>query len=370
MARCQICGASSPLISAQLGVCLNCVRSNTDRALQLSSRIHAQTRKAFNLPVKPPQTPHGLQCGQCANNCRIGEGQQGYCGLVENHNGEMLRHGGTAQKGVLHWYYDPLPTNCVSWWFCPGCTGLGYPQYANKATAETSYSNLAVFYGSCSVNCIFCQNWQHRDLASKHEPTVSATELASKVHDEVSCICFFGGDPSTQMPHALKTSQIVSAGAVDKQRIMRICWETNGQMIEDYARQAAELSLKSGGNMKFDLKTWDDNLSKTLCDASNEPAFENFQKIGQKFYSQRSELPLLTASTLLIPGYVDAHEVANIAKFIADIDPRIPYSILAFYPAYALSDLPRTSRKYAHACYEAATKYLENVRIGNTNLLS
>lgn len=370
MAKCQICNTHSLLISAQLGICINCIRSEPEKALQISNQIHAKARLAFNLPTKPPQTPNGLQCGQCTNRCKMGEGQKGYCGLVENQEGHLKRHGGTPEKGILEWYYDLLPTNCVSWWFCPGCTGAGYPKYAYKPKAEIGYSNLAVFYGSCSTDCLFCQNWHYRNLAQKHEPAVSAERLASKVNERTSCICFFGGDPSTQMPHALKTSQIALTEAVNNKRILRICWETNGQLLSNYAELTAELSLKSGGNMKFDLKTWDENLNRALCGTSNKATLKNFRKIGEECFNQRPELPILTASTLLIPGYIDTQEVESIAKFIADINPQIPYTLLAFYPSYVLNDLPTTSRKKAHNCYNIAKKYLESVRIGNTHLLS
>ncbi len=370
MGKCQTCGSNSPLISTRLGVCLNCIRTKPQKALELSGRIHAETRQAFNLPAKPPQAPNGLECAQCVNQCKMAPGQMGYCGLVENREGRLIRHGGTTEKGVLEWYYDQLPTNCVSWWFCPGCTGAGYPKYAYTADAEIGYSNLAVFYGSCSMDCLFCQNWHYRDLARKHDSISSSEQLASKVTENTSCICFFGGDPSTQMPHALRTSHMALEKAADEGRILRICWETNGQMLLKYAQHAAELSLGSGGNVKFDLKTWSETLNEALCGVSNTATLDNFQKIGEKYYRQRRELPLLTASTLLIPGYVDTQEVENIAKFIAEICPQIPYTLLAFYPTYVLNDLPTTTKKQAHSCYNTAKKHLINVRIGNAHLLS
>ena len=278
--------------------------------------------------------------------------------------------GGTAEKGVLQWYYDPLPTNCVAWWFCPGCTGAGYPKYAYKRGAEAGYANLAVFYGSCSLDCLFCQNWHYRNLAAKLGPVMSAESLAAKADSHVSCICYFGGDPSVQMPHALKTSRMALERARDEKRILRICWETNGYWKKEPALKAAELSFNSGGNVKFDLKTWDENLNLALCGVSNAPTLERFRLIGEKYFKERSELPILTASTLLVSGYVDVEEVRKLASFIAEIDPRIPYTLLAFYPQYVMTDLPTTSRNLAHECREAAEKYLKNVRIGNIHLLS
>jgi pyruvate formate lyase activating enzyme len=73
---------------------------------------------------------------------------------------------------------------------------------------------------------------------------------------------------------------------------------------------------------------------------------------------------------LLIPGYITGTEVKKIADFIADLDPTIPYSLLAFFPALFLSDLPITSRKQVEECYQAAKDAgLESVHIGNKHLI-
>jgi len=135
------------------------------------------------------------------------------------------------------------------------------------------------------------------------------------------------------------------------------------------AEKAAEYALKSGGNIKFDLKAWSETLNIALCGVSNKPTLENFRRIGEKYYEKRRELPVLTASTLLVPGYVDA-EVEGIAQFISQISSEIPYTLLAFYPCYVMNDLPTTSRQQAMECQKAAQKHLKNTRIGNIHLLS
>ncbi len=305
------------------------------------------------------------------NNCRIGVAERGFCGLVFNVEGRLVRFGGTIEKGILEWYYDPLPTNCVAWWFCAGCTGRGFPKYAYGQGPEMGYSNLAVFYGACSYDCLFCQNWHYRGLSAQLKPVVSAESLASKANEKVSCICYFGGDPSPQMPHALKTSELALEQARVEKRILRICWESNGYMTWTYADLASKLSFETGGTVKFDLKTWDDNLNRALCGVSNKPTLKMFRKIADKYFRDRLEPPVLTASTLLVPGYVDAEEVRHLASFIASIDSRIPYTLLAFYPQYVMNDLPTTSRKIAYECLESAEKAgLQHVRLGNVHLLS
>jgi pyruvate formate lyase activating enzyme len=134
-------------------------------------------------------------------------------------------------------------------------------------------------------------------------------------------------------------------------------------------RQAAELSVKSGGCIKFDLKAWSEGLHIALCGVTNRRTLENFKLLAA--YTQKRPLPpFLIASTLLIPGYVDQEEVANIAMFIASLNPEIPYSLLAFYPQFLMGDLPTTSRHLAYECLEAAKEAgLNNVRIGNIHLL-
>lgn len=369
LGNCLVCGEKSVLISKNLGVCLKCIRETPEKAIEVSQSVHAETRGRFGLPPDPPKNPVGLPCGSCANNCVIGPGEKGFCGLLYNSDGRLIRLGGMPEKGILEWYYDPLPTNCVAWWFCPGCTGAGYPKYSYKKDAETGYVNLAVFYGACSFDCLFCQNWHFREVSRSLQPFLSAEGLASKVDTHVSCICFFGGDPSVQMAHALETSRIALQRARKEGRILRVCWETNGNMNRALAIRMAELSLESGGVVKFDLKMYDENLGRVLCGVSNRIPLENFYEVGKKFFKQRPELPILTASTLLIPGYIDEVEVENIAKFISEVDPEIPYTLLAFYPQYVMDDLPTTSWRRARECYNAAKRYLKKVRIGNIHLL-
>lgn len=79
---------------------------------------------------------------------------------------------------------------------------------------------------------------------------------------------------------------------------------------------------------------------------------------------------LLTTSTLLVPGYVDRDEVRDLARFVASLDPEIPYSLLAFFPSFELADLPITGRDQAERCVEAAREAgLMHVHLGNEHLL-
>ena len=95
----------------------------------------------------------------------------------------------------------------------------------------------------------------------------------------------------------------------------------------------------------------------------------NFAWLAQRA-AARPQPPLLIASTLMVPGYVDAQEIQSIAAFIAALNPDIPYRLLAFHPDYRMTDLPTTSREQARACLAAARQAgLRRVQVGNRHLL-
>jgi pyruvate formate lyase activating enzyme len=132
----------------------------------------------------------------------------------------------------------------------------------------------------------------------------------------------------------------------------------------------AELSLESGGCIKFDLKAWDDSLHRALCGVTNRRTLRNFEYLSA-WISRRPAPPFLVAATLLVPGYVEADQVSLLARFIARLDRNIPYALLAFHPAFEMTDLPVTSRRQAESCLAAARDAgLKRVRLGNVHLLA
>jgi len=365
MRTCRVCGERSNLISKALRVCYDCIINNREKAYPYIISIHKKVREPLHLPSQPPRD--GLLCNRCGNSCEIQEGGIGYCGMVQNNDGALYRLS-SSDIGYLYYYYDPLPTNCVASWVCPAETGAGYPTYAYKNGPEYGYKNLAVFYHSCTFGCLFCQNNHFREFYLQGK--VSAVELAGKVNDRTACICYFGGDPASQIEHSIRASETALERAIKNGRILRICWETNGSMAERYARRIAEIALDSGGIIKFDIKAYSENLNIALTGVSNRRSLENFKLLSEYTY-RRTNPPLLAASTLLIPGYIDVEEVHLIAEFIFSIDKNIPFTLLGFYPCYEMNDLPNTSRAHGKRCYDVAVVTgLKRVKLSNVHLLT
>jgi len=364
--ECLICGKKPKIFASSISICSECVKKHPIEEIGLSQIAHKKNREAWNLPPIIPRNKKGRECHLCSNECSIGHREKGYCGIRENIDHHFQPIAG-KNIALLHTYLDPIPTNCCSTFFCPAGTSSGFPRFSNVRGPEYGYYNLACFLYGCNFSCLGCQNDQHRAL--KTAERYSFEKFVSKIRNntKISCICWFGGSPEPQLPWALRASKRAVEAAPE--RILRVCWEWNGAGNPKIVQNAVALSLRTGGNAKFDLKYFSSSLSEVLSGVSNTQSFTNFEKCFQKFYHERKEDPVLTATTLLIPTYVDKEEVSKIAQFLANLDKSIPYSLLVFHPDSFLMDLPVTPIQQVKECYEIAKKHLDNVHIGNRHLI-
>ncbi len=367
--KCSLCGQNHPFISKALGFCPDCVRERPIKALEAARQAHARARRPYNLPDAVPDAADGVTCTVCANRCRIPPGTLGYCGLRTNEDGKLVHLAGT-DVALVHTYLDSHPTNCCAWW-CPATTGLGYPQYANSPDCEYGFVNLATFFYSCSFSCLYCQNHSHKDLSMGKKVTIPAFVNEALSNSRISCVCYFGGDGGgPHAPFSVKASKEIRERA---NRILRICWETNGIWRAGLMRNAAEIAHESGGNIKFDLKappSANSALNEILTGVKNDQAYANFELVFNKIgCDSTSGVPVQMATILLVPGYVDVPEVEEIAGFVGSLDPNIPLSLLVFHPQWNMRDLPVTPRRQVLKCREAASRHCNNVHVGNLGLL-
>ncbi len=376
MATCKLCGKSDIIISSSLNVCSKCLREKPAEAIDIAMNIHRKYRTRLGLPVEPPRDANGIRCRICVNECSIPDGSIGYCGIWKNSDRMLIPINGYGIS-IAYAYLDPLPTNCVATPICPAATGIGYPRYAISLYGEYGYYNLAVFFAGCNLDCVFCQNWEHkdiivdRDLRKKYAVNRDRIAEIALKNEKIACICFFGGDPGPHIIDALYISRKIIEYRGNS--IKRICWETNGLVNTEIMREMARLSLMSGGIVKIDWKAWTPSIYQALTGIDGHKAVERVKKnveLIAKMGRVRREIPLTVVSVLLIPGYVDALEVENIARYIASIDSEIPLILLAFHPDHLLRDLPPTSRRHAYESYKVAKEAgVERVYIGNEWLL-
>jgi len=103
----------------------------------------------------------------------------------------------------------------------------------------------------------------------------------------------------------------------------------------------------------FSLKAYTSNLHRHYTGKSNKKALENFARLYQSGIK-------LGAESVFIPEYIDYLEIKNIAKFIAEVDRKIPYRIDAYIP---IGDNPwrRPISNETERAVGIARKYLLNV---------
>ena len=339
------------IISQSIGICSVCISND---AHSIAQQTHEQLRKRDRLAPTVP-TSGTIMCSECGNHCKMNEGEVGFCNIrIAKDSNVVDRYPGQA---VVSWYFDSLPTNCVADWVCP------VTKERELGIGQKRLKNLAVFYGSCNSDCLFCQNASYRTMMAKGKPLLTPQELANVADDYTACVCYFGGDPSCNPNHSLITSELLN-----EEKHVRVCYETNGNISKKWLDNIANIVGETGGTFKFDIKAVSPDIYRTMTGISNSAILRNFKELSAKKRTRQGEF--LVASVLLVPGYVDLTEVLRICRFIAENDPTIPTALLGFSPHHAMSDLPRTSRAHAEASLGIAKdEGLTNMRIGNVALL-
>lgn len=375
MTTCRFCGKEDKLISTTLQICRECILTgdwNEIKDYLLS--VHANVRKNEELPLHPPQANEeniAFQCDFCINECSLSEDQTSYCGL---RNLEKAKAGKLPfpkkSQGYIHGYVDANPTNCCNAWFCPAGTDKGYPEFSDYDGPEYGTYSYAAFLYGCSFDCLFCQNASHKRISKSKLITVDEIVKRIVENKNITCVCFFGGTPEPQLPFTINIAEKTLEKLKNQQeRKMRFCWEWNGSGNQVLIEQCMKIAIKTGGNIKFDLKSYHEKLNIALCGVSNQRTLNNFEYLAENFFGTREGLLEMSGCTLLVPGYTNHKEVEKIAHFISSINPKIPYSLLVFHPDYQMYDLPTTPKDEVYKCLEVAQNYLENVHLGNQFLL-
>lgn len=338
--------------------------------------IHSQVRKLVDLPPKPPKAEDldvKLKCNFCINECLLSNGDISYCGLRNaSKNKDATLPYPSSSKGYIHGYIDPNPTNCCNAWFCPAGTTSGYPHYSNYEGPEYGTYSYAAFLYGCSFDCLFCQNSSHKYISERNLHTVESLADQIVKNKKITCLCYFGGTPEPQLPFTINLANKIleQIKKENSERKFRICWEWNGSGRLDLAEKCMQIALTSGGNIKFDLKAFNEKMNLSLCGISNKRTLENFRYLADNYFGKRGEtMPEISACTLMVPGYINYKEVELIAKFVSEINRSIPYSLLIFHAAYQMQDLPITPKDQVLKCLKVAQKYLDNVNLGNKFLL-
>jgi len=168
-------------------------------------------------------------------------------------------------------------------------------------------------------------------------------------------ISFTGGDLACQPEFYIESAREIK----DLNEDLWILFETNG-----YGLIPKTLDLFSGliDSFWLDIKAYDDEVHKRLTGASNSWILNLPAEIVDRGFT-------LEVSTVYIPGWVEENQIRKIAELLAQVDPEIPYSIIAFLPENKMRSInPPSFSQMLKALNEARDAGLRNVKLGNLGM--
>jgi len=251
-----------------------------------------------------------VRCDLCAHRCVIEDGERGFCGVRENRSGTLYS---LVYGRAIATHVDPIEKKPL-FHYQPG-----------------TYS-LSVATVGCNFRCRHCQNadLSIRPVENHHIAGQNFTPeelVAAARRSDCTSISYTYTEPTVFFEYALETAQRAS------QQGLGNVFVTNGYMTEEALRAVAP--VLDAANV--DLKAFSEDHYQHVCEARLGPVLDTLRLM--------KELGIwIEVTTLLIPTVNDSEkELRQIAEFILDLDPEIPWHISRFYPAFRMNDLPPTS---------------------------
>lgn len=266
---------------------------------------------------------------------------------------------------------------------------------------------LSIYQSGCNFSCRKCHSWNFTKMAKgdwwspadvlkackEYEREVTVREpqshaTAFHAHDSCRCCgaCVMHGKRSILCPKVIHKEEILLSPQgwgparnmvaftggdltccpefyVQCTRLIKsetdlwVLIETNG-----YGLTPQNLDvLKEAGVDSFwlDIKAYDGTDHKWLTGCFNR----HILKLPEEIVKRGFTLEILS---LYIPNLVETPQLKKIAQLIFDVDPEIPFTILAFFPEYQMKRYkgPKISEMVA-AYHEIKDLGLRNVRLGN-----
>lgn len=251
-----------------------------------------------------------VQCQLCSHRCKIKEGRRGICNVRENREGELftLVYGQLVAEHV-----DPIEKKPL-FHVLPG---------------SKTYS---ISTRGCNFRCLHCQNYSISQIAGGQDPASfcqksSPEEVVSAARAaRVRSISYTYVEPTIFFEFAYDCCELA-----DREGLINI-FVSNGYMTEETTRQLAPLLTA----INIDLKSFSDDFYHRVCGAHLEPVLRTIELM-------HSLGVWVEVTTLLIPGMNDsAGELEEIADFLVNIDPYIPWHVTAYHPTYKMTGPPPT----------------------------
>ena len=252
-----------------------------------------------------------IQCDLCPRDCRLAEGQRGFCFVRQRVGDQMVLTTYGRSSGFC---VDPIEKKPLNHFF-PGSSVLSF------GTA------------GCNLGCRFCQNWDisKARAVDKLQDAASPEEIARRAV-ELGCrsVAFTYNDPVIFAEYALDVAEACHARGVQTVAVTA-GYIQPAPRREFYSRiDAANIDLKGF--------TEDFYTRQTLSHLA--PVLDTLE------FVQHHTATWLEITTLLIPGHNDGdREIEELSRWLLQhLGPDVPLHFTAFHPDYKLTDVPPTPK--------------------------
>ena len=273
-----------------------------------------------------------VRCLACGHRCRVAPGRHGVCHVRFNRDGELRVPSGYVSSLAV----DPIEKKPF-YHFYPGQSALSFGMLG------------------CSFHCPFCQNWvTSQTLRDAH--AISPPQSVTPEH--VVELALKHGCPvltSTYNEPLITTEWAIEIFKLGKQSGLVGSYVSNGHgtpEVLEYIRPYVR-------SMNVDLKAFTDRTYRMLGGvlANTLDTIRLLKKLD--FWVE--------VITLVVPGMNDSdEELRQIADFLVEVSPEMPWHVTAFHPMYKMTDPPATpAETLAHACEIGQQAGLRFVYAGN-----
>ncbi|OPZ19114.1 MAG: pyruvate formate lyase-activating enzyme 1 [candidate division BRC1 bacterium ADurb.BinA364] len=282
-----------------------------------------------------PQPDGRILCTLCPRDCRIAEGQRGFCYIRKNEGGRLVSLG-YGRPSALQ--IDPIEKKPL-YHFLPGSTIL------SLGTA------------GCNLGCRFCQNWDLTKAGDAERraldlPPDKAVDLA--VAHGAPSIAFTYNDPTVFAEYAMDTAMIA------RERGIKTVMVTAGYIREEPFREV----YRHIDAANVDLKAFSEDFYRKLAYARLQPVLDTLLRL------RRETSVWVEITNLVIPGENDsADEIRRLCAWVAEnmgVDTPLHFS--AYHPAFRFLKAPRTPESSLAAAWTIAREaglryaYVGNIR--------
>jgi pyruvate formate lyase activating enzyme len=276
-----------------------------------------------------------IQCDVCPRECRLREGQRGFCFVRACEEGELVLTTYGRSSGFC---VDPIEKKPLDH-FLPGTSVLSF------GTA------------GCNLGCKFCQNW---DISKSREwdtlADAASPQAIAETARRLGCrsVAFTYNDPVIFLEYAVDVADACHALGV-KTVAVTAGYVSPGAREELFSHMDAA---------NVDLKAFSDDFYETVCGGRLQPVLDTLEHVA------RETDVWLEVTTLLIPGLNDSdEEIGGLASWIRDrLGADVPLHFSAFHPDWKLRDRPPTPPETLTRAREIArAEGLHHVYTGNVH---